>query len=355
MMPGEFLRGELGRSLPGFVCGVWSGGKPLDRDFDGMAALEPESHPVQAKTLFDLASLTKPLCTALLALKAHAEGRMDLEAPIATAGVPPITALNLLRHEAGFPAWAPLYGVTRERVEARKWLLEECPREPAGQRAVYSCLGYILLGFLLEEVWEMDLRRAFLSVIAEPLGLKAWEVGFLPARPLGEIAATELNGAHERAMAEAVGAEPCPVPSRGLWGVVHDGNARFLGGVAGNAGLFGTAAAVQRVAQGYFSSTGFLPAEVAALAWHPGRCSAEQIRTAGFRHASDPQWAAGPALSPCAVGHEGFTGTGLWLEPEAEKVFVLLTNRIHPRHPGTDFGPVRAQFLRCAQTVGVAA
>lgn len=353
--PGAYLRTCLGTSLPGFACGVWQAGRALDRDFDGEAVVEPERHAVGAQTLFDLASLTKPLAVALVALKAHAEGALDLEAPAPGLPGPRVTPLDLLRHEAGFPAWLPLYGVASDRSGAWKWLREECPREPARAKAVYSCPGYLLLGNLLEEILQEELAALFRERVAVPLGLLPREAFFRPAGPSPDVAATELRGEHEAELARRNGVEPPAVPPQGLWGVVHDGNARFLGGAAGNAGLFATVGGVAKLARGFLPSSGFLPPEVLAWAWEPGLCRGEQVRTAGFRHASDSRWTAGGALPSDAVGHEGFTGTGLWMERESERVYILLTNRIHPRHPGTDFGSVRAEFIRLARSQAEAA
>lgn len=350
--PGATLRTLLGDATPGFSWGVWSCGRALERDFGGAATLEPEHHAVTHRTLFDLASLTKPLCTALLALRAHADGDLDLEAPLAGLDV---TALDLLRHEAGFPPWEPLYGRAGDRRGVLRWLEGACPRNPPGQEAVYSCPGYILLGLALEEILQGDLAALFQARVAAPLGVLPREALFRPAGPSPEVAATELAGAHEAEMARQNGAEPPAVPACGLWGVVHDGNARFLGGAAGNAGLFATLAGVAKLARGFFPSSGFLPEEVARWAWEPGRCRSPQVRTAGFRHGSDGTWAAAAALPEGAVGHEGFTGTGVWMERDGERVYILLTNRIHPRHPGTDFSPVRAQFLALARAMAEAA
>ena len=343
-----FLDRQVGTTTPGFSSLVAVGSKQVFSMAGGLAVQEPERHAATPATLYDLASLTKPLATALLALRAHDEGIVDLESPVEVSGGS-FTMLDLLRHEAGFPAWAPLYGKVRSKNEARDWLLRVCPRGMAGEKAVYSDLGYILLGFLLEEKLHGELSALVEARLLRPLGIGPEEACFRPSLPKERIAAAELDGAHEAEMARRNGAEPCVVPKGGLWGVVHDGNARFLNGAAGHAGLFATACGVASLARSYFPSERFLSEGALALAWKPERSGQGEVRTAGWKSASSNGWAAGSALSRDAIGHEGFTGTGVWLEPEGEKVYILLTNRIHPRHPGTDFGPVRAGFLSLAR------
>ncbi len=345
-----FLNGQRGVTTPSFSPIVLSNSRTLFAEAAGFSVIEPERHWAASTTLYDLASLTKPLATALLALRAHDEGLIDLDRPVEPPGCT-FTMLDLLRHEAGFPAWAPLYGKVRSKDEAREWLLRDCPREKAGDAALYSDLGYILLGFLLEEKLQGGLDALVGERLLRPLGLRHEDVCFRPSAPKETIAAAELDGAHEAEMARRNGAEPCAVPEGGLWGVVHDGNARFLNGVAGHAGLFATARGVACLVQSYFPGASFLSEGALALAWKP-ECSGQgEVRTAGWKSAITKGWTAGSALPQDAIGHEGFTGTGVWLEPEGEKVYILLTNRIHPRHPGTDFGPVRAGFLSLARTL----
>ncbi|MCI4397237.1 MAG: serine hydrolase [Acidobacteria bacterium] len=345
-----FLNHQLGVTTPSFSALVLSNSRALFAEAAGFGVIEPERHAAATTTLYDLASLTKPLATALLALRAHDEGLIDLESPVEPPGCT-FTMLDLLRHEAGFPAWAPLYGKVRSKDEAREWLLRACPREKAGESALYSDLGYILLGFLLEEKLQGELDALVGERLLRPLGLGHEDVCFRPLAPKETIAAAELDGAHEAEMARRNGAEPCAVPEGGLWGVVHDGNARFLNGVAGHAGLFATARGVACLAQSYFPGARFLSEGALALAWKPERSGQGEVRTAGWKSVITKGWTAGSALPRDAMGHEGFTGTGVWLEPEGEKVYILLTNRIHPRHPGTDFGPVRAGFLSLARAL----
>lgn len=346
---GEVLTPLCPRSFPGCSWAVASGdGTPI-QGILGEACLEPERLPVRGDTLFDLASLTKPLATALVALDAWGRGEMDLEAPVRGASGPPFSPLDLLRHEAGFPAWWPLYGLGVEAATVRGWLLGACPRKDPRAEAEYSCLGYILLGFLLEETLGAPLPELFRRRVSGPLGIRPGEAAFCPppeARP--GIAATELFGGSEARKAEAMGYMGAEVPPDGLWGVVSDGNARFLGGAAGNAGLFATAGAALRLTRAFLPEAGFLRGPALRAAWDPGTAPRGERRSAGWKRSESPGWASGSALSAGSLGHEGYTGTGAWLDRATGSAFILLTNRIHPRHPGTDFGSVRAAFLRAA-------
>lgn len=305
---------------------------------------------MEEETLWDLASLTKPLATALLALRASDAGLVDLEEPLPGLS-PPTTLLALLRHEGGFPPWLPLYAFARDRDGALRWLLREAPRRVDGHPE-YSCLGYILAGLLLEEKLGASLPELFRRFVADPMGLRSEEALFTPPDSLRErTAATELHGESEAEMTRPYGAAP-PAFRRGLaWGEVHDGNARFLGGAAGNAGLFATLRAVEVLASAFFPSRRFLSPSALSWAWKSPHPLGGLRRTAGFKCGDSPRWAAGALLPPGAVGHEGFTGTAAYLDPEEEKAYILLTNRIHPVHPGDDFGPVRAAFLTWARTL----
>jgi CubicO group peptidase (beta-lactamase class C family) len=345
----EALRGPLSGAFPGCAYAIASSGGAVESGVFGYACVEPERIPVRPDTLFDLASLTKPLCTSLLALQAWERGEMDLLEPVSGVRGMAFTPMDILRHEAGFPAWFPLYGLGIAPSEVRGWLLEACPRRESRSNAEYSCLGYILLGFLLEDLLGGDLPSLFAERIALPLGLSTRDACFNPPpdwKPW--IAACDLKGEGEGAKAMENGIPPPPVPAGGLWGVANDGNARFLGGAAGNAGLFATDRAVVRLSELYLPETGFLGPRALDMAWRPGMAQRGERRTAGWKCADSPGWGAGAALSRESVGHDGYTGTGAWLDRETGAVLVLLTNRTHPRHPGTDFGPVRAAFIRAA-------
>ncbi len=345
--PESFFR-ELSPALtPGYAWSVTdaSGGR-LHGGWGGSAVLDPGVLPVGEDTLFDVASLTKPLATALLVLQARDRGELDLHAPVPGVPAPFFTPLQLLRHEAGFPAWRPLYAEASRRGDLLRWLLRGCPREAPGRRTEYSCLGYVLLGLLLEDLLHKDLQGLFAERVAGPLGLSPGEACFHPPEAFRRrVAATERTEFKEATMARQFGADIPAFREPAGWGEVNDGNSRHLDGVAGNAGLFASLGAVERLAAAFRPTRAFLSEDVLDLAWKPS----QGYRTAGWKAAGHPDWLPGEALPVGALGHEGFTGTGVWMEPEAGRTYILLTNRIHPRHPGTEFGEARRAFLRMAR------
>ncbi|MEF2277329.1 serine hydrolase domain-containing protein [Deinococcus sp. YIM 134068] len=276
----------------------------------GQAAREPEVAPLDEGTWWDLASLTKPLFTAREVLRATEDGLLDLDDSL-SAHLPDLawmqetplkarTLRHLLTHTAGLPAWAPLYtwgeaGTIRARLLQEPWPLTE----PGG--VVYSDLGYLLLGTVLERVRGRPLRE---------FGL---DEGLTFTPDPANSAATER----------------CPWRGRVLRGETHDENAWALGGAPGHAGLFGTLAGVLAQAERLLRGGWLSPAaQAAALRPHA------EGRTLVFVSAA-PGWSGGGLCGPHAFGHTGFTGTGLWVEPERGLAWVLLTNRVHPSRHGT--------------------
>ena len=129
-----------------------------------------------------------------------------------------------------------------------------------------------------------------------------------------------------------------------IWGEVHDGNAYFLGGVAGHAGLFSTAGEVFVLANQFLPGSKLLGAESLALYGQNLTSECATARSIGWVLASTPDCSAGPALGPQAFGHTGFTGTSVWIDPDSRRVFVLLTNRIHPEVGKLDMKTPRQRF-----------
>jgi CubicO group peptidase (beta-lactamase class C family) len=286
--------------------------------------------PVHGRTAFDLASLTKPMATAALAMVLVGDGALDLAAPVrrwlpdaATTG----SVRELLGHAAGCAAHVELFRELRlgRHPDPRGQLIALAGRYPAtapGQVVAYSDLGYLLLGAIVERCAGVPLDEAFRSHLAEPLGLGG--ACYPGATALPGAVATELD-------------------DRGLVsGLVHDENAYFGGGVCGHAGLFATlddvarfAAAIVEVAAG--RPRGRLrPAVVQAFvtgaaapgtSWRLGWDTPSLVP--GVSHAGD-RW---PRTG--AIGHTGFTGTSLWLDLARRRWVALLTNRVHPTRHGT--------------------
>ncbi|WP_456410387.1 serine hydrolase domain-containing protein [Oceanithermus sp.] len=293
--------------VPGAALGVVSASGERATLHLGQAQLEPEARPLEADTWFDLASLTKVLFTLPEVMKLVEEGRVDLDDPLKQhlpeAGwlqedpaLGRVTIRQLLAHQAGLPAWVPLYTWGCDAATLKARLLQE--HWQLG-RPVYSDVGFMLLGILLERLRERELKAFEL-----PAGLT-----FQPD-PV-RTAATER----------------CPWRGRVLVGEVHDENAHALGGAAGHAGLFGTLDGVLDRAHAWLTETELSPAAHAAV-----REPQSEERLLGWvrRH---PGWSGGRLTSPAAYGHTGFTGTGVWIDPERGYAWALLTNRVHPsRH-----------------------
>jgi serine-type D-Ala-D-Ala carboxypeptidase len=350
-------------SFPGAVYLVGERSGIVAEGALGQAVLEPERRAATLDTLYDLASLTKPLATALLAVHLHSEGVLRLEDALsrhlpswrpadARAG---LTLLDLLTHRSGLPAWIPLYVHASDRDHRVEWLLRRPMEAEPGSRVVYSDPGFTLLGFALERAGGLPLDRLFTDRVARRLGLD--DVAYRPldpplSVPRSRIAATERGNARERVLAGPAGEGYNEWRTGMIWGTVHDQNALSLGGVAGHAGLFGTARAVYRLAGECLWPSGRVVAETGA-AWFRASLTPglEEERSVGFQLASTRGSSAGPGLPATAFGHSGFTGTSVWIDPAAGRIHVLLTNRIHPQFTPLDMNAIRREFHTIAATL----
>lgn len=307
--------------------------------------------------MYDLASLTKPLVTATLLLLARRDG-LDLDAPLGEylpelKGSPwgAVKVWQSAAHCSGFPAWEPLYalgGCSREGyLEA---LCRVQPIALPGEKVEYSCLGYLALGIALERAGGADLGTLFAELVTVPLGV-ADELFFTPEQSVpvaGQAWREDAELAMVRQRGLQAGVPPLPPGRR----AGDDGNSRGLGGIAGNAGLFGSAAAVARVAAEYLPGGGeILTAEEAALATRCWTEGLEQARGLGWQLAPTPGCSAGPALPPDAFGHTGYSGTSVWVDPQRRRVYVLLANRLHPWCRTPDLHPWRRRFHALAGAV----
>ncbi len=338
--------------FPGCVAGIECGAgdrQPLivgaGRTRVGPSGVQPSAH-----TLYDLASLTKPLVVLTLFLLARRDDPRLVQRSIGDfvdglghwAGV---SFGALLTHTSGMPAWVPLYafGIPPENPSAIFSRVEPVARP--GQRCIYSCPGFILLGMALERIFQERLDVLFRRKIAEPLGVETELMFQPPDVDLSRTAGGSNAPAAETALAAREGFDPATIPPNGP-GLPDDGNARFFGGVAGNAGLFGSITGVLTLARSYLDGgTGFLRDEEIGFVRTLRTAGMEQHRSLGWQVASSPGCSAGRALNPGAIGHTGFTGPSIWIDYDRRRTFVLLANRHHPRHRvENNLHPFRRRF-----------
>lgn len=332
------IRAFLGReidvgSFPGAAWVVGTGAGILDEGAAGHAVSVPLRIAATPDTIYDCASLTKPLVTALLALLAVAERRISLDDEFHG-----YTYRELLTHTSGLRAWLPLYAFDDYLAAA----LERGPEIARGSDVIYSDLNFVILWYALRELYG-DYPAAARERIFEPLGLRDTYL-HPPATLRPRIAATEFGQRWEAKMC-AERKIACERKREGLiWGETHDGNSHYAGGTAGNAGLFATARDVFRLAQGW---TSLLPPALAAEAIRNHTPSLSDGRGLGWQKPTGSD--ATKMLSPDAYGHTGFTGTSVWIDGDA--IFVLLTNRVHPSAAPVAMQRIRGEFHRIAYSL----
>jgi serine-type D-Ala-D-Ala carboxypeptidase len=322
----------------------------LWRDATGRLTYDVHSPPVDEHTIFDLASLTKVLATATLAMRAVDDGRLRLDDHVkrwlpAWTGTDRenVTVRDLLAHASGLTAYLPFFRDYSGRLEFIHAICSLPLEYPPRSQAVYSDLGYMLLGFILEDTQPpapafgggpgaMDPSRTFATQFhrlasfftAEPLRFN------LPRAWRARTAPTEIDRWRGRL----------------LVGEVHDENAWALGGAAGHAGLFGTAAAVGAFGRAVLRTIAGEPLLAApdtmrafiARSDVPG-----SSRALGWDTAL-PTSSSGRLLSRTAIGHTGFTGTSLWIDWERDLYVVFLTNRVHPSRENQAIRQVRPKL-----------
>lgn len=340
--------------FPSAVYLVTERGRPVFADAQGHAVVEPYRIAASLQTIYDLASLTKPLVTALLCARRIDLGELTLDSAVAhylpefeRTDKQMITVRQLLTHTSGLPAWRPLYILAKgERDRVLSVIAAEDLEHRPGTRVVYSDLGFITLGILLERFTGKQISELARFEIFEPLKLQNSFFNPEIAMQTG-IAACETGNAYERATSQEIGSpEYSKWRDNLIWGEVHDGNAYFLGGAAGHAGLFSTASETARIATQFLSTQSEILSPRSFELFRTNMTEGlEEARSIAWQLAATPESAAGPALPPDSYGHSGFTGTSCWIDPHRERVFILLTNRTHARAlPFANINSVRRQF-----------
>lgn len=328
--------------FPSAVYLVAERGNITFADALGDAVRSPELAHAVSDTIYDLASLTKPLVTGLLLAHGIDRGAWKLSDPIArflpeldTSDKRAITLQQLATHSSGLAPWKPLYLLgDQDRTRVVDLIAAQELEYASGTAVRYSDLGFILLGEMIARESGMTLNDGADRIVFTPLGLT--DTSFNPSmEKRSRIAASEKGNGFEREKAAAMGLGQDYKGWREdvIWGEVHDGNAYFLGGVAGHAGLFSTARETMRLAEQFIvGRTQLLTPETCASFTVNLTLGLEEARSVSWQLASTPESAAGPDLPPDAFGHLGFTGTSCWIDSAQERVYILLTNRTHD-HP----------------------
>ena len=331
--------------------------KILYTDALGYSVVEPYRVANKLDTIYDLASLTKPLVTTLLCARRIELGELTLDSSVShylpefdRTDKQMITVRELLTHTSGLPAWRPLYILTDDEPERAAGAIANLDLEyKPGTRVVYSDLGFIALGILLERMTGHQLAELARKEIFEPLNLK--QTFFNPEVALQTgIAACETGNAYEANMSKQMNAGVyANSRQRVIWGEVHDGNAYFLGGAAGHAGLFSTASETFLIAQQFLSeSTKLLAPDTCKMFRENMTPDLEEARSIGWQLAATKDSTGGVDLPPGSFGHNGFTGTCVWIDPH-QRIFILLTNRTHAHAlPFANINAVRREFNRLA-------
>lgn len=318
--------------VPCCAAAAGVGDDPVFRYITGDRALFPERLPLTDDTLFDLASLTKMTATAAAALRLIDSGRLSLAASVGDyfdgcGDKGGITVGQLMSHTSGLPAHIPLWRKLSDPADAFGEIFNTPFSCPAGTRAVYSCMGYILLGRILELTEDEPLTALTERLVLRPLGMK--DSGFCPDKAR-RFASTELD----------------PGTGRYVCGEVHDENARFLGGAAGNAGLFAPLDDLVKIAAVFSKrGEGFISPELFELAITDQSPLCEGYGL-GFtlRAENGGGFPGGDFMSKGSYGHTGFTGTSLFVDRESGIYAVMLTNRVHPSRTNNKHVPLRKAF-----------
>jgi CubicO group peptidase (beta-lactamase class C family) len=309
------------RAASGIAIAVGRWGRLVHLRGYGAIDWAPGSPPVTDSTLFDLASVTKVVATTTAAAMLEEEGRLDLDQRLAwyLPGITDtvkqrITVRQVLTHRGGLEAFAPLYRELRGREQYLRQIDARPLAYRPGTRTVYSDWDLVLVGLLVERITGEELDRWTAAHVFAPLGMR--DTRFRPDPSLRpRIAATEFDSARGH-----------------IWGEVHDPNAWALGGVAGHAGLFGSARDLAVFAQmllngGEYGGVRILRPETVARWTTPE--FAGSSRALGWDTPSRNS-SAGRYFGPRSFGHTGYTGTSIWVDPERGVFVILLTNRVDP-------------------------
>lgn len=364
MKVNELLQDFIGKGA--FPGASWAIGTETSREHGAVGNLtyENSSPLVEDSTVYDLASLTKVICTTTLAMELWQEGKLELDKPAAgywpefgANGKENVTIRNLLAHNSGLIAYRTYHEMDETPTDILASIGQEPLQSRPGAQTVYSDLGFMTLGHIIEMIENRSLEGLFEERIAGPLGMKT--AGFRPhSFQKDEIAPTEQVTEWRKSLHNSRGIDPNTVTyldassDTYIWGEVHDETCLLLGGVSGHAGLFASSIDLEKFAKfllyGAQPGQGKLPT-LGTIHAFSRRLGMESSRALGWDTRSlEGYSSAGKLFGRHAFGHTGFTGTSIWVDPEAEKYCILLTNRVLPSRERTGLADARSSFADLA-------
>lgn len=348
LMDEAFERAIAKGEVPGGVVLVGRGDDVLHEKAYGLLARVPEAEPARIGTIYDLASLTKVVATTPAIMCLVERGLLALSDPVSAhipewksddPGQPAVTLRMLLTHTSGLPPFEK-YHETMPPEGAMDAIVRDIGRMPLqaapGTRFIYSDLGFILLGEIIRRVGGAPLDEFCRAHLFGPLGMA--DSGF---RPCGDVIA-------RTAPTEWCSDPEVPGGRAMLRGVVHDGNARLVGGVSGHAGLFSTARDLALFCRVLLNGGELDGVRVLSRASVEAMTGDQPMPPGGVRRGlgwdidSSYSTPRGDLLRG-GFGHTGWTGTSIWVVPEERLYIIALTNRVHP-DGGGDAGPLRARI-----------
>ena len=347
-----YLLEEVEKGIfPGYVYLVANNKKIIESGYGGYRSLIPVKRRMQKNTIFDLASLTKPLVTASVVLKLSEANLINLNCAIETY-IPElgktekgcIKIHDLLVHSSGLMGWYPLFINAHSLKDAAGIIYDMPLRNYPGTKVEYSCIGYILLTWIVTRITGENIIELYEKMIRSRLKLASVFFHSCKKRRT-QIAATEYGSQYEKTLSENMNLTFDRWRTYVMQGEVHDSNCYFLGGASGNSGMFCDVFDLYESALKYLEGTDLFFPESLALFYKNETPFDAEHRTIGWQLATSSN-CGGRSLSPQAIGHSGFTGTSLWIEPDKKNVYILLTNRIHPHVTDIVMNEIRDKFHR---------
>ncbi|HNU93512.1 MAG TPA: serine hydrolase domain-containing protein [Bacillota bacterium] len=346
-------------SYPGAVVLIMRHGVEVVHEAFGFRSYDESAEPMTRDTIFDVASLSKPIATATAVLRLVEMGEVNLDDPVGRylPGAPEgITLMNLLTHTSGLPPSITVFRAAESRDDCVRAARAVLPQYAAGSKVEYSCMGFILLALLVEAVTGESLNVFARREIFASLGMK--DTGYYTVERFAElarVAPTERRTSCEKgeelwAWLNRTGQFlDLHTDGQVAWGAVHDENALAMGGVSGNAGVFSTAVDIAKFGQMYlergcYGGVRVLSPATVELATRNLTAGMGDNRGLGWQ-LKGPNTSFGSLISDRAYGHTGFTGTVLWIDPDRELVVVLLTNRVHETRDNQALVDLRPRFL----------